>query len=517
MSDQFDPPPRAPEDSTRRRLLQLVALGSAIALAVAAIEISRRGRRAESTQVTAAYMNGAAPGGAMPQRWLPPVPTASDEPVTFDQIMGRIKEFESNPEAAQFAQAAMKEPALKEIVAQFRDRRRAAAPGGASEFFRAVTGRLEFRQLAGKFMASPGAAALLARLSAASGMGDAMRNLAMLVAMSPGSGAAGLAAARSESPGTRAQVVNTGGAGAAAPVGSASRLNADAAQAGGAAGLGAAPRLAPLQEAQGPGPEAERAQMAPPPQERKDSQSVVNLNKTHEEANSETMDQVLKDWLARYGLDPAVYLGSLGQGLWDQCFQRHELAKCDKACNNQPKMISTDKHDICAKPVTPKPDLPYWDACLQAGFGELDCILECHNQSPPCDWDPDAVDRLCTPTPPDTCAPQCVSAGACQNQPPGATAATPTGTGTTPTNPAGTQGGSYTIKSGDNMTRIVMAVYHITDPNVAYRTALELYDYGKNRAASSYNGRNPYDPNLIYPGKVLTLPPLPTLKGMTIG
>ena len=505
----LNPPPELPDDGKRRKRLQSIGAAVALAVGVASVELARHHGQGAGPDLAVSYTNAPGPLVTPGNRaWIPPRPPGSDDPVTFDQLMSRIKEFEGNPAAEQLADAVMKDPALKKIVTQFKDPRKGNGPGTAKEFVHAITGRLEFKELASKFMGSPGSAPLLARVAAIQSAGRAVEELVAAIAALAAVEKQG--AARSSSWGTRASAVNAGGGPATGPSGIsglASNLGGQPQGAGAAGNASSAPRMAAVPEAESQAFDPGRAEMPPPPpdQNGKNAQNAVGLNKNLQQASSEDMDHVLKAWLAKYGLDPSIYLGSLGSGLWDQCFTRLELAKCDKACQNQPTLPTTARLQLCTKPVTPLPDNPYWDACLQAGNTDLQCLAKCHQQDPPCELDQATIDKYCKVTPPTACPAECVQANACQAAAPGSTP-TPAAP-STPADPTATGPSTkYRIQSGDTLTSIVARFYHITDPGVAYRTALELYDYPPNKQASNFNGHNGGDPHWIYPGNYVYLP-----------
>lgn len=127
---------------------------------------------------------------------------------------------------------------------------------------------------------------------------------------------------------------------------------------------------------------------APPPAEVPggSEDSTAPLGKLAE-TSSVTMNADLKRWLATYGLSAAVYMGDTG-GIWDVCFQRRELAKCDAACRAVPAASSMAKQ-LCSRPPG-----GYWQACQEAGYTESQCLRECSNQAP-CVVSKSAYWRLC--------------------------------------------------------------------------------------------------------------------------
>lgn len=333
------------------------------------------------------------------------------------------------PSVKEFAAEFKAEPELKQAYDEFKADQTGPDPKQTLEsFVHRLSEKAEFRALVSRFSQDPGfreAALKLANQSPQ--VAAAVKD----IVASARSSRAGARSARASIIGGRVPSSGTQG------FGGGSRGTAASARSGGAgpqtsAGPGGAGALAGGQAASsigaaagsgtgigpGPGGGAKGSSSVPGPKGPEAHEVNPELGGIEEKPESEDMDKALKDWLAANGLDPNVYMAAQGAGIWDLCFTRKELAKCDAACNNQPKMVSTRAHGVCSKPNTPVPGNPYWNACLQAGISELDCIRECKAQDPPCRVDDGAIKKYCSPTPPGKCPRQCIDAGVCNAEAP---------------------------------------------------------------------------------------------------
>lgn len=458
--------PEGPPPDNRRLWLAVAAGMGAILVVVLLIERSRAPAEPPA--------RGPGPGLSIAVPMTPesgsrlsPPPKERDagaEALAFDEFIQLMDGMKSDPLAAEFAKEFMKEPELQRIAQEFRDPRRGRghATGSMQEFYRAISQLPEFRRLVAKFAAAPGSAGLMAKLSLIPGLTQLVRAEHAALAASR----SGLRSAVGPRSGTRGAdpAALRAGAGPSAGVQYAGSLLPEAgAGAPAAHNLGGQPIDLGREGGHARGRSGE-SQQGP------DAHLTTPLEAIGGSGPSFSRDSFMSLCVKQAGITRAEcgainsYLGP--HGIWESCWRADLYDKCVDLCAGVPELKCSGT-------------APGW---VQA------CV----------DWNPGDAGRQAV------CASQCADLGRPD---------CPAGAGPAPTAPTPASGGTYTIKPGDTMTKIVMAVYGITDPRTAYLTALELYRYGENRKAS---GRNPYNPNLIFPGKVLTLPPLPELKNMVI-
>lgn len=466
MIPQLSPGPR-PEDREERRRKRLALVSGGVVLAILFAVLALRPR--SSDQLAAAPTGFAfspgqfgEPGSGLVRPVKKPLPD-EEALVTFDDFMSALKQLEDDPTASQFARELMNNPVLSPIVKEFQDPSRAKRPGSLREFMQAMSEQPEFRQLVAKFRSAPGSASVIARMGELPGVAAMVRQVLgqrNAVASASAQRPSRLASAgltRGQGPGAARESYATGFAAGAAQGAAGGTLTA-------AAGPSA---IGPGGQAAGgvPGGGA-------PPGNRPggEAENVVPLGAIDEAGPGVTDNDFMSLCIKQSGISKGQCASINGylvwpHGIWDACWLADLYDKCVTLCATVPE-------------------------------------LQCSGNAP--GWVKACIDAEPGPGRDAQCAAMCIARGRsdCPAAPP-------------PTNNsnANNQSQTYTIKPGDNLTKIVMQVYGITDPNTAYLTALELYDYGENQKAT---GNNPYNPNLIFPGKVLTLPPLPELKNMTI-
>ncbi|MBI4348882.1 MAG: hypothetical protein HY553_18740 [Elusimicrobia bacterium] len=460
------PGQRDPESANRRlwRALGAVVAG---ALLLGFLTLGLRKARSSGEAAARGFAIGlpAQPGGT--RLTLPAQPPPGEKPLAFDEFMGLLDGLKHDPLAAEFARELMKDPELAKIVRKYQQPGVGDKPGSMVAFYRELAERPEFRALVARFAGQPGADALMVRLNQLPGLKQLVRGEA---APAGAPAAAGSASAR---PSFRsATQLGTGlrhGAGPVQSAGAGPSAGAFAARGAGPGGFGAAGAGAEGTaqiEAGAPGRAGDRP---PGAGSAHDANPLATLDGA---GPSTTRDSFMSLCIKQSNISRSeceAINANLGPfGIWEACWLASLYDKCVGLCASVPELQCSGR-------------APGWtEACIAAAPGEADRAATCYG--------------LCQAAGRSDCGP----------------APTDTDTGTTTGTSAG---GTYTIRPGDNMTRIVMNVYGITDPRTAYLTALELYRYGENRRAS---GTNPYNPNLIFPGRVLTLPPLPELGGMTI-
>lgn len=401
------------------------------------------------------------PGQTLTAPVKPPVSDA-EALLTFDEFMGALKQLEDDPTASQFAKEFRKDPALAALVKRFQDPAKRRAPGSLREFMQELSDRPEFRHLVAKFRAAPGSASLIAKLSELPGFTDLIRGVL-------GQKASAVASARAGAASPRAAI-----AGFSRAQGQAAARQSIAT--GFASGAGAGAGAQPYAAAAGPGafgagvPATGGMPGGTPPGNKPggEAENVIPLGTLDEAGPGVTSDNFMSICIKQAGISKAecsAINDRLGAyGIWEACWLADLYDKCVAMCATTPELQCSG-------------NAPGWtQACIKA--------------------DENAPNRAAS------CGAMCRARGRTDCP------AAPSGSATSSSSPT-----TYTIRPGDNLTAIVQRVYGITDSRTAYLTALELYDYGENRSAT---GNNPYNPNLIFPGRVLVLPPLPELRNMTI-
>ncbi|MBI4348824.1 MAG: hypothetical protein HY553_18440 [Elusimicrobia bacterium] len=383
-----------------RRLVQAVLVVALLGggLTAAYLGLSRSPQPSEPVAVAPAPVTAVSEPEPLiveeaPPRSSLPLPDAPD--LSFGQIMRILGAESDKPEVAQAAGEFKKEfvetPELKKAFDEYRHRAARGLDPPAAEFLQTLRAIPAFRKLMAKWGSGTGKSAMLIlakhpeirrflneerRAAAAAGP---------VAGRSPVSSVGTIRSARGVLPrgGTR-----NFGAGPAASAALASAGPSDIGTGAAAIGSGAA--------------NAERTSAAQA-SGRASGGGTAPLAKLSD-ACSQQMDHLLKEWLARHGLSAEAYMSDRSSGIWDLCFKRGELERCDRACRDQPRAPESRSDSgcgsvghtrisaVCAAPSDPT----YWGTCLEAHGEELRCVRGCNEQAP-CRIPAEVWNRLCVP------------------------------------------------------------------------------------------------------------------------
>lgn len=404
MPDPFD-----------RRNRGIAGAIAACALVAAAVLLMDWGRRpGEGKERGSVFAGAGLPATPMPspaahapgKGSLPPAVLDSTD---FDKLVELFKGTSDVPAAQEFAKEYMAEPELKRAWEDFEADQKSPEPKETLETFaRFVSDKAEFRQLVARYSQDPGFRDAALRLSQNPQMKEAMQSVLASARAAPPALRAGTASARSATgrsqPGSSSQAARAsagrspqyarGGAagGQLESAEASSALNRSKGGGAGDAGGSGGPRKVNLggeTDAAGGKSGSSGGGGAAGPDAHNVNPKLADYDKRD---SSETMDKVLKDWLAAYGLSPNDFLGDKSSGIWDKCFLLGKLQQCHDACENQPTAISTKARQYCRKPSG---DNPYWSACLQAyDFDEVQCLAKCQAQ-PPCSVPDEMIVKYC--------------------------------------------------------------------------------------------------------------------------